>query len=444
MASNNIPAPKRTRKLLVYLDQNLLSEMSKAGTHEEVRPEFQTVYELLHRGFIDEKLVVPASWLHDVESSLATHLKDRIATYQNYLGQVRLYRPDEIRNRQTMAAFDRFTRHAAADLLGPEMAFLDHPDQKVERFGIRVDGHLDGKSFREGRHRTAQDLEGLRQRLLQSGVTYKAQLNIEQNTQREEFLRTYCRLGGPPSAARLREVTDFTQSGEFTNVPLLSIEARLFAAILTRYPERKIKPSDGTDIDVLSAYLPYMDVVCTDGFMAGQMRSLHIAEEYNVSVFHGRTSSLRAVATFLESYLAGTAPIRRPSITAFVLPPPSGRERSFQFFKQLGASLRAMGIDEYAEIYAFDDGAMPSYELRQMPGRPVPFWGLQDVTSIDLPPGTGHDDILKICRQRCRSNHFVLIDDYKDISETFLLGAAMSAEADRDRIQGYRLYNASG
>ena len=129
-----------------------------------------------------------------------------------------------------MAAYDRFTGHAAADLLGPEIAFLDHPDQQVERFGIRVDGHLDGHSFREGRHRTAQELEGLRQRLLQKSVTYEAQLNVEQRTQREEFLQTYCRFGGAPSEARLRELIGFTQSAEFTNVPSLSIEARLFAA----------------------------------------------------------------------------------------------------------------------------------------------------------------------------------------------------------------------
>ena len=182
------------------MNTDFLSEMSEADTHENVRPEFKEVYELLHQGFIDEKLVVPASWLHDVESSLATRLKDRIATYQHYLGQVRLYRPDEIRNRQTMAAFDRFTGCVAADPLGPDMAFLDHPDQKVERFGIRVDGHLDGQRFREGRHRTARDLEALRQRLLQSGVTYEAQLKVEQHTQRGEFLQTYGRLVGAPTA----------------------------------------------------------------------------------------------------------------------------------------------------------------------------------------------------------------------------------------------------
>lgn len=95
----------------------------------------------------------------------------------------------------------------------------------------------------------------------------------------------------------MREVAAFTESDDFTGIPLLSVEARLFAAILTRYPERKIKPSDTTDIEALSAYLPYMDVVCTDAFMAEQMRSLQIAEEYGVSVFHGRTSSLRAIHT---------------------------------------------------------------------------------------------------------------------------------------------------
>jgi hypothetical protein len=62
----------RTQKLLVYLDQNFLSEMSKADVNEKVRPEFKEIYELLRQGFVDEKLVVPGSLLHDIESSLAT------------------------------------------------------------------------------------------------------------------------------------------------------------------------------------------------------------------------------------------------------------------------------------------------------------------------------------------------------------------------------------
>jgi hypothetical protein len=210
---------KRTKKLVVYLDQNFLSEVSKADINEKVRPEFKDIYEFLHQGFLDEKLVVPRSLLHDIESSLATHLKDRINTYQHYLGQVRLYRPDEIRNTQSFAAFDRFMGRTPEEPLRPDAAFLDHPDQPIERFGISVDGHLEKRNFRAGRHSTAQQLEALRQNLLQRKTTFEAQVQTEQKTQREEFIRTYAMFCGPIPEEKLRELTVFTENVEFARIP---------------------------------------------------------------------------------------------------------------------------------------------------------------------------------------------------------------------------------
>lgn len=429
---------KGTQKLLVYLDQNFLSEMSKADVNERVRPEFKEIYELLHQGFVDEKLVVPGSLLHDIESSLATHLKDRIATYQHYLGQVRLYRPDEIRNTQTFAALDRFMGRVPEDPLQPDAAFLGHPDQRVERFGISVDSHLETHNFRQSRHGTATELEKLRQRLLQRKVTYDQQLNVEQETQRDQFVQTYCSSCGPVSEEKRKELTAFTESTDFTSIPLLRIEAHLFASILTRKPDRHIRSSDGTDIDALSAYAPYMDVVCTDAFMADQLRD--VAKGYGITLFHAKTRSLHELKAFLESHLSSAPPIRGPSMTAFVLPPKERRNESFQFFYRLGSALRAMGMNEYGELYAFDDGAMPKYELPQLPGAPVPFYGLQDVTRIELPHGANEEEILKICRKRCRSNHFILIDEYKEIPDTFMLGAAMCADCNMDSTHGYRIF----
>jgi hypothetical protein len=181
-----------------------------------------------------------------------------------------------------------------------------------------------------------------------------------------------------------------------------------------------------------------MDVVCTDAFMAEQFRV--IAKEYGITLFHAKTSSLRELKAFLESHLSSAPPIRRPSMTAFVLPPKERREESFQFFYQLGSALRAMGLNEYGELYAFGDGAMPKYELRQPPGAAVSFYGLQDVTRIELPNGATEEEILNICRERCRSDHFILIDEYKEISDTFMLGAAMCAESDMDSAHGYRIF----
>jgi hypothetical protein len=66
--------------------------------------------------------------------------------------------------------------------------------------------------------------------------------------------------------------------------------------------------------------------------------------------------------------------------------------------------------------------------------------GLQDVTAIPLPTGATEDQILKVCRERCRSDHFVLIDECREIKDTFMLGAAMSAEGNMDSINGYRIF----
>jgi hypothetical protein len=431
---------KRTCKLLVYLDQNFLSAMAKAGSHDKVNPLFSDIYELLHQGFLDEKLVVPASVLHDIESSLATHLKDRIGAYQGYLGQVRLRRPDEIWNRQIEAVLAGFSGRAAEDALDPELAFLDDPDQRVERRRISVDAHLERFDFRGMRHRTAQDLERLRLRLLSNGIGYDQQLKTEQQEQRDHFLGTYFRFCHPLSDEQRQRFIDFAKGPGFAQIPLLTIEARLYAAVLTQEPTRSIKPSDAADIEILSAYVPYMDVVCTDAFMADLLRSLAIEREFGVVVFHAKANSLGALKAFLESFLPSATPAHRPSITVFVLPPRQGREQAAGFFRRLADAARAMGTVEYGETFAFDDGAMPRYAYPQLPGKTLPFYGLADVTPLDLPHGATELDILKICRAKCRSSHFVLIDEYKDIANTFMLGAAVCAESGRDTVEGYRIF----
>jgi hypothetical protein len=434
--------PKQTRKLLVYLDQNFLSATAKADADEKINPAFTEIYRRLHKGFVDETLVVPSSVLHDIESSLATHLKDRIATYQGYLGQVRLRRPEEIWNRQIEAGLARFSGRASQDPLEPKLAFLDDPDQRVQHHAIRVDAHLESFNFRAARHRTAKGLEELRLRLLKEGIGYDQQLEVEQQEQRDHFLRTYFRLCHPVPAEQRDRFTEFANSSEFRALPRLSIEARLYAAILTRKPTRPIKPSDAADIEILSAYAPYMDVVCTDTFMAEQLRSLGIDREFKIGVFHAKASSLRELKALLEQYLVVATPARRPSITVFVLPPRDGMEQSARFFRRLADAARAMGTAEYCDIFAFDDGPMPRYEYWQFPGKHLPFYGLADVTPLKLPEAASEDDILKICRQECRSEHFVLIDRYTDVADTFMLGAAMSAESARDQVEGYRIFKA--
>jgi hypothetical protein len=272
------------------------------------------------------------------------------------------------------------------------------------------------------------------------GISFAQQLKVEEQEQRDKFLRFYFRHCQPLSDEDRQRFTAFTEDPTFRTIPLPRIEAHLFAAILTRKPTRTVRSSDAADIEILSAYAPYMDVICTDAFMAEQLLALGLDAEFATRVFHAKKESLCALKLFIEQELCQMTSIRRPSITVFVLPPKDDRDQASAFFCQLGASARAMGTAEYCEIFAFDDGAIPRHEFARLPGNPLPFYGLQDVTRLELPEGAGESQILALCRAPCRSEHFMLIDEYRNIRQSFMLGAAMCAESGLDSSEGYRLF----
>jgi hypothetical protein len=97
----------RPRKLLVYLDQNFISEMAKPA-HGRVRLDFRELYSILQKGFWNEQLVVLRSGFHDVETSLAGSLKDAIRAKRSTLGHVDLASQWDIRKSQIVASLHKF------------------------------------------------------------------------------------------------------------------------------------------------------------------------------------------------------------------------------------------------------------------------------------------------------------------------------------------------
>ena len=430
--------PKRTKKLLVYLDQNFISEFTKADINEKVKQEWKYLYQLLKEGFLDEKLVVPQSWFHDVETSLAPVLKARIVSYQNYLGQVDLHNAEHVRNLQTGRFLQRFLGEDE-DPFETKIAFRDPPDQRVQQYNITVNLDLSKWKFHSERVATAAGMEAIRREIIAKKVRYEDHLEKQLGAQRDYFLRNavyYGHLCEDP----VRDLVAFSNDSVFRTMPVVSIYSRLWSWVFTKFPTRQIKPGDATDIDVLSTYLPYMDVIGTDAFMATQLTTLGIDKEHDVRLFSAKTTSLQAFCDFLRHYLKNTLPANRPTISVFVLPSKSVKDNAFKLFFDLSAAARQFGTEEYAEIYAFDDGKMPRYELPQMPGHEVPFYGLQEVHPIKLEPGTTMERTLNICRTHCKSDHFALIDEYRPIEKTFLVGAAMSAGGGIETTQGYRIY----
>ena len=142
----------RPRKLLVYLDQNFISEMAKPA-HGRVRPDFRELYLVLQKGFWNEQLVVLRSRFHDVETSLAGALKDAIRERRSTLGHVDLASQWDIRASQLVAALHRFLgRHDGSPVICYDDAFEDEPDARVGHIDINVNMdwmHTDAKEQRQ-------------------------------------------------------------------------------------------------------------------------------------------------------------------------------------------------------------------------------------------------------------------------------------------------------
>src|SRR5207249_2887394 len=107
--------------------------------------------------------------------------------------------------------------------------------------------------------------------------------------QRDYFLKNaayYAHLCEEPA----RDLVAFTKDSVFRTIPVVSIYSRLWSRVLTKHPTRQVKTGDATDIDVLSTYLPYVDVIGTDAFMATELTALGIDKEHDVRVFNAKTT----------------------------------------------------------------------------------------------------------------------------------------------------------
>jgi hypothetical protein len=428
----------RPKKFLLYLDQNFVSEMAKLGANDKVRPDFQRLFDILHNGFRDEKLVALRSTIHEIETSLSGHLRDPIRGRQSMLGHVDLEPPYTVKRRQIGRALCHYTT-GTGDILHHDDVLEDDPDERVGYFDIDVNMDWRFAQAKEQRAELAAQLENLRKRVAASGTSYEEQRRIELTTEREAMLTR----ASISEFTTVYEVTvdtwrEFVASDAFANIPIVDLEVSLIARLLTGYPNRTIKPGDSADLDALAAYLPYSDTYATDAFAATLARSLSCHSKYACPIFDAKTAGVSKLIDHLSSALASMKPVNVPSLTIFVAADASVKEQSWEFFRQLGSQAKAAG--EWIEIFGFDDGAMPRYQMAEAPHTSAPFYGLQEVATLKCPANASTERLLEECRRKCRSTHFVFIDKAKPVSHHFVLGALMAREVGMTQVEGYGLH----
>lgn len=432
--------PKHAKKLIVYLDQNFISEMAKADTNPVVNPQFKRIHELLHQGFIDEKLTVARSFFHEIETSLSPTLKECITKHQGYMGQLDLLDRHTVEIFQVTSAAQRFF-DPSSEPHNPKSVYRNDPDERNEQFNIHVDLHLEKFPFYQAeRVFTAQQLDAVRALIQKNKVSFTKQFELELDAASKAFADNGWKQHNWlfKTADRAKQ---FAYSTAYRGLPIVNIHAEMWAKVLGDFSGRPIKSSDSTDVEIISTYLPYVDVLATDSFMANLVRSLKLDVKHQAATFGANKQELDKLEAFLIDYLAKTPPVNQPSLSVFVLADAQIKSDCFEFFRELGntAAWTESRRGYWIELWGFDDGAMPKYRSK-MTTHEIPFSGLQNVHHIKIGSAVTREEVLALCRQNAKAPYFMLIDHHKELPQEFLKIAIENSRTGKMKVLEYDIY----
>jgi hypothetical protein len=296
----------KPKKILVYLDQNVLSETAKFGMNPNVRADFGVLFQLLHQAFLDGKLTTLRSTYHDAETSMAGSLGDTIREQFATLSHVRLKNPLRIKEAQVSRAVQLWLGHTdASSVVNFEDAFDDNPDGPVPMFGIDIKRDWMFSNEVQDRQILASKLDVVRVREEENGTTFQQLYERELNWVRSDLAS---RFNAPRLAAisgvTVDEFCAFTKSSEFGNIPSIHLDVALLAKLMTHHAHRNIKSGDVSDLDAIAHYLPYCDAFITDKLAASIALAINVEQQYDCALFDATRSGVAELIDFLKLRLS--------------------------------------------------------------------------------------------------------------------------------------------
>lgn len=424
---------KLTQKLSIYLDQNFISEIAKVKINPNVHQDYKEIFDLIHEGFLEEKTFVPKSFFHKIETYMARELSERIGNYQSYMGQISLHHDDTIEQFQLIRAAKNFLGESQK-VEDWSSVYVENPDERLKQFDITVDGGSWLELFTQNNAKIVQSLSNIKRNIANKNIKYITQYQCEMEAARNFFLHYNTDKVAWLFKSDIEKIKEFVVS-EYFEIPKYKIYSQIWAHLLTKYNKRIIKESDLMDINIISTYLPYVDVLATDTFMEGVIQELKLNEEYSTKVFSAKECGRKKFINHLKDYLLNSQPTNIPAASIFVVSDDGIKQDSFNFFKKLGLMLEN-DHGGWVEFYAFDDGVMPIYHNKKTEIS-WPFYGLQNVKVIKL---TKNMDIIKECKKYCRSQKFVLIDHHRNIPNNFKYTLINYCDNGKNKILSYTIY----
>ncbi len=323
-------ARRRRRKKIVYLDQNWLSDITKAHLDRNLRVDkgyFTDLFKVMQRTIVEGNFVCPTSPLHESESNFSSRLSADFRSMDNGLSKGLSFNyAHEICDRQLLEAASNFAGVDIPDEPWWQIPFSRAPDlldstiaratsaldmfltvQPLVNEHWRVRNEVTTPMYRQYKEtRTEHKLSYGDEVAFSRIQLFREHFHVFDNA--ESILKKASTLWEPMVATlhserhlRLIElakicelgegIAQFMSSKEMANTPFLSIRSKLMAADIVYRSLRIPEPSLLDDFNMAATVVPYADVFATENYLADLLRKTGIARDYGCNVYTMRKNA---------------------------------------------------------------------------------------------------------------------------------------------------------
>lgn len=343
-------------KTIIYLDQNFISDISKLSLEDKkdrVKPILKKVFDVIKVGVDEEKFLSPDGWIHAIETAAESNpaLKDAIHSHQGYLGQTSLNPPWEIKNSQFVNALLNYFKIEQDEREMWRSAFRENPNRRMENF--KIDVHFPNFGLGSMEKGTAEALQKIRDSGVDERKQYQAEIEATRKHYKTLLLTDYSWVLRKYNIA-VDKAEEFIDSHEFTQIPNIDIFCQLWSKSLADKARKRGVEGDYNDIEFLSVYMPYCDVIATDNYMKTILQLLKFDEKYNCRLFSMKEDDLNGMIAFLEEERNRRQPANKSLFSVLTVMANEKPAYSIRFLQKLNlAQGKFLGTGKYwdKEVY---------------------------------------------------------------------------------------------
>ncbi len=317
---------KKTRKSILYLDQNFFSSVHRGND-----PKWTAAMEKVKEVLDLQLLAIPYSSIHENEADFAGDHRDGLIHFIQKASRGHRFEPDwKVQETQILKAFQAFLDNKPTsyqkeerDALFPSVHDWDG-DYSISVFSAATD--VIRKCLLK--QQSIEELLKVLPEWANKARTFKDDMNLEFHDQERLLVDGYTEkvrrlmmgdfsalIDSPISAsvvesmrfvvevreADLTMIGAFFRSKHFTEIPAVQLSARLFSTFKKRVRDGMFPKPDSVktrkklsgfldDVSHASTYAPYCDAFFTDEFMVGLMKDklVSVPETYGCKVFSAK------------------------------------------------------------------------------------------------------------------------------------------------------------